>query len=336
VHITGTNFLGATAVTFNGTPAQQFQVTNNNHISAVVPAGVISGPVTVTTPAGTASSAAEFLGPPMITGFNPQHGLPGDAVEINGTNFAGATAVRFGGLDAPFTIEGPGEISAVVPTNAISGPISVQGPGGEAASAVSFVLDYTNDLGVRTTAPDSILLGNTFTYVLVLTNAGPFSAPNVMLTNFLPGSVSFKFGSTTRGSLVTSANPIVGLIGTLAPGATATVTLTVAPQVTASITNVATVAGAYADPVATNNVSTAVTRVYVPPELDVTAGVSNQIRIAWSVALSEFVLQYTDDLSAMTWSNVLAEPQFIGEQKVVSEPIGPGTRFYRLNPDAGE
>jgi len=57
--ITGTNFTGTTAVAFNGVAAS-FTVNSATQITAIVPAAAASGPVTVTTPAGAAQSAAAF------------------------------------------------------------------------------------------------------------------------------------------------------------------------------------------------------------------------------------------------------------------------------------
>jgi hypothetical protein len=58
VTITGSAFTGATSVTFNGVAAASFSVTNSTTISAVTPANVTAGVITVTTPAGSASSVA--------------------------------------------------------------------------------------------------------------------------------------------------------------------------------------------------------------------------------------------------------------------------------------
>jgi uncharacterized repeat protein (TIGR03803 family) len=52
-------YIGATAVTFNGTPAT-FKVTGSEFISAIVPAGATSGPISITTPGGTAVSKQSF------------------------------------------------------------------------------------------------------------------------------------------------------------------------------------------------------------------------------------------------------------------------------------
>jgi uncharacterized repeat protein (TIGR03803 family) len=60
IRIIGNNFLGATSVSFNGTPATQFIVTSAQSIFAVVPAGATTGPVTVTTPNGSVTSKKDF------------------------------------------------------------------------------------------------------------------------------------------------------------------------------------------------------------------------------------------------------------------------------------
>src|SRR5439155_19801073 len=59
VTITGTNFTGATAVTFN-TVSAAFIVDSATSMRAEVPAGATTGPIRVTTPGGTATSASAF------------------------------------------------------------------------------------------------------------------------------------------------------------------------------------------------------------------------------------------------------------------------------------
>jgi uncharacterized repeat protein (TIGR01451 family) len=60
VTITGVNFLGATAVLFGGVAATNFTVTTNTVITAKVPNGAQTGPITVIAPAGTNSSLQQF------------------------------------------------------------------------------------------------------------------------------------------------------------------------------------------------------------------------------------------------------------------------------------
>jgi hypothetical protein len=60
VTISGLNFTGTTAVRFNGSAAS-FTVTSSTSIQATVPAGATSGPISVTSPAGTGSSPTPFI-----------------------------------------------------------------------------------------------------------------------------------------------------------------------------------------------------------------------------------------------------------------------------------
>ena len=60
VTITGTNFTGATSVTFNGISATSFTVDNDSQISAILSATATTGFISVITPLGTASSTGIF------------------------------------------------------------------------------------------------------------------------------------------------------------------------------------------------------------------------------------------------------------------------------------
>lgn len=60
VHIYGKNFTGATSVKFNTTTAVTMAVLSDTHITAVVPVGATSGPISVVTPAGTSITSQVF------------------------------------------------------------------------------------------------------------------------------------------------------------------------------------------------------------------------------------------------------------------------------------
>ena len=60
VTISGSNLTGASAVKFGGTSASVFTVNSDTQITATVPAGASSGPISVTTPNGTGASTGTF------------------------------------------------------------------------------------------------------------------------------------------------------------------------------------------------------------------------------------------------------------------------------------
>lgn len=74
VVLTGSNLSAATAVSFNGTAAS-FVVNSPTQLTATVPAGAASGPVTVTTPGGTSSGRAFTVG-----------SLPGNTLAFDGSD----------------------------------------------------------------------------------------------------------------------------------------------------------------------------------------------------------------------------------------------------------
>lgn len=117
----------------------------NTWVSATVPANVHSGPITVQTPVGYATSGTPFLvlPPPFIKGFTPTSGKVGAGVTITGGNFRRVTAVRFNGVPANFHVMSDTTITTSVPGNATNGPITVVCAGGTATSSSTFLVIVT-------------------------------------------------------------------------------------------------------------------------------------------------------------------------------------------------
>jgi hypothetical protein len=141
VTLGGAGLAGATAVSFNGVAAQ-FNAVSATQITATVPAGAISGPVTVTSPFGTGQSAVGFTVtvPPRVTGLTPATGRVGTSVIVTGTDLEAATKVTFGGVVAAYRVDSSTQLTAVVPAGAKTGLVEVATPGGVAASAAAFVV----------------------------------------------------------------------------------------------------------------------------------------------------------------------------------------------------
>src|SRR5207249_507939 len=86
VTISGSNFSGPTTVTFSNGTAASFTVNSDTQITTTVPTGASCGLISVSTPAGTATSASSFTVtvPPTITSFSPSSGPVGTTVTISG------------------------------------------------------------------------------------------------------------------------------------------------------------------------------------------------------------------------------------------------------------
>jgi uncharacterized repeat protein (TIGR01451 family) len=125
--------------------------------------------------------------------------------------------------------------------------------------------DQYADLSVtKTAAPQPVHIGQKLTYTIPVTNNGPDSATGITLTDTWQPAKTTGFGSvaSTQGSCTRTKKGVSCNLGTLASGATATVTIVVKPTVKGSITNTVTVAAASpTDPNTANNTATQNTTV---------------------------------------------------------------------------
>ena len=337
VTINGSNFAGATGVTFNGTAATTFNVVNASRITATVPAGATSGPISVATPTATGLSTTDFyvtpandlcanaitvtcgsvtagttLGAthtgdpsvactgtgagatfttttlgvfyrfvgvggsvtmntcanasydgqiavytgacgtftcvggdddgcgqggggstvtfnsvsgttyylyvsgygtgagnftltvscanlPAISGFTPGSGPSSTSVALTGTNFTGASAVRFNGVTAGFTLNSATSITTAVPAGATTGPITVVTPIGTGVSATFFTVPAPT-IGAFT-------LGS-----------GPAGTSVVLTGTYFTGATAVRFNGVNAASF--TVNSALQIIATVPVGAT--------------------------------------------------------------------------------------------------------------------
>jgi uncharacterized repeat protein (TIGR01451 family) len=117
------------------------------------------------------------------------------------------------------------------------------------------------DLGVTLSdAPDPVALGSNLTYTAQVSNSGPDNATSVGLTDVLPASATFV--SASAGCTYVGATSTVSCsLGSIANGASASVSITVKPGTAGTLQNTVSVSGAQSDPVPGNNDATATTTV---------------------------------------------------------------------------
>jgi YD repeat-containing protein len=150
VTIYGTGFSvtpSENTVSFNGVSAT-VTASSANQIITSVPLTATSGPITVITLTGTATSTTNFVVQHSlaITSFTPNIGTPGTAVQINGTGFDTTSAndqVKFNITTATVSAATSTTINTSVPAGATSGRISLTTLADSAVSTGDFFVPPT-------------------------------------------------------------------------------------------------------------------------------------------------------------------------------------------------
>jgi uncharacterized repeat protein (TIGR01451 family) len=114
-------------------------------------------------------------------------------------------------------------------------------------------------------SPDPASVGGTLTYTIVVTNSGNLTATGVTLMDTLPSSASFQAVSASQGTCGHSAGTITCTLGSMAPGASITVTIEVRPTAAGTIINSVTVRPNEFEAVVANNAATASGTVVAAP-----------------------------------------------------------------------
>jgi uncharacterized repeat protein (TIGR03803 family) len=141
VGILGQGFSASSVVSFGGTAATTVARAGSIFLSATVPAGALTGAVTVTTGATTLTSSQTFDVIPTFTTFSPTSGPVGTPVTLTGTALTQTTKVTFNGKSATFTVNSDTQVTATVPTGATTGKIGIATKGGKAESSTSFTVN---------------------------------------------------------------------------------------------------------------------------------------------------------------------------------------------------
>lgn len=257
VSFTSGVFSGSSSSNVTTTPVTQPQITlvkSANDLNATVGdtiiytilvsnTGNVAANVTLTDniPAGTA-----FDPNSVIVGGFPQPGVAPDTAITVGVVAPGATVtVSF----TVFILSLPSPQQLVNQANAtytFTPPDGRLLTGSAASNTVTIAVSAPNLAVVKSTTSTSVALGDTIAYSVSITNSGIDPVNNILLSDPTPAGATFVPGSVSvNGVPFPIANPATGVtIGTLAPGASATVsysvTVTSVPAA-ASINNQATV-----------------------------------------------------------------------------------------------
>jgi uncharacterized repeat protein (TIGR03803 family) len=142
IGILGQGFSRSSVVEFDGVAATSLTRQGTTFISATVPAGALTGKVTVTTGATTLTSNDAFRVTPTFASFSPPSGPALTPVVLTGTGLTQTTKVTFGGVKATtVTVNSDTQVTADVPADAVTGRIEITTKGGHVGSTSDFTVN---------------------------------------------------------------------------------------------------------------------------------------------------------------------------------------------------
>jgi M6 family metalloprotease-like protein/uncharacterized repeat protein (TIGR01451 family) len=249
--------------------------------SADMAVGVLAYPVAATVGTPVTYTVSVTNNGPMVpagvvvTNFLPAAGVlqsittsqgsisyaPGQAILSLGSLASGARAT------ALLTIIPQAEGSLVV-TSTVASTLADPIPANNKASAAAVIAPAVDLVLSAADSVDPVVTGNSFSYVLAVSNAGPSSANQVVLNLSVDARISaISSVTSTMGLAVVSNNLVTVTVPALAAKAVFTNIVTVVTPLTGSnlvLTSTANVVGAEADPNSANN-SASVTTTVAPP-----------------------------------------------------------------------
>jgi IPT/TIG domain len=179
VFITGSGFLGSTAVDFGTvTAGLGFSVISDTLIQATSPShalGLVD--VKVVTPGGTSSTIAAdhytyTASPtPVVTAVSPASGAAGTVVYVTGSGLSAASAVAFGSASATFVFYSDTLIQATSPAGSGLVDVTVTTAGGTSATSTADKFTYTTTTTTTALASSSnpSTVGSSVTYTATVT-----------------------------------------------------------------------------------------------------------------------------------------------------------------------
>ena len=200
-------------------------------------------------------------------------------------------------------------------------------------NVVSSISQPSADLGVTINAtPNPVTAGDFATITLVATNNGPSLASGTTVTNYLPEGLVLTGSSASLGSVASAGGTNTWSVGSLAPFADATLTLTAMATNASGATVLDTVAvgSSVYDPVKLNNFASFKIVINPAPTLSIVSS-ARANTFTWPVAATNYMLQGATNLTPpIVWVMVTnPAPSIVNGQYSVTVPTN-SLHFFKL------
>lgn len=209
------------------------------------------------------------------------------------TSSAGSCAAGGATFDCDFGVVGPGETITVTlaVTTSAAGTLTTtanvatidddtNAGNNQASEDTTVAAPGEADLSVsQTISPDPVTVGNSVSYELIGSNAGPAPASGVVITDLIPASVNYVSGAVSAGGTgCTYDDPsrtVTCGLGNLPVGGEATATLQLTATEVGEQTSIADISGVQGDPNTANNTSSESHQVAEAGAVDLAVSISD-------------------------------------------------------------
>jgi hypothetical protein len=227
----------------------------------------VAGNFTVTAKDPFGNTATGYTGTVQFTSSDGNANLPGPSTLPSGV----------GSFSATFQTTGTQSITA---TDTVTASIT--------GTQSGIVVNNLNaDLAVSASGPAAANEGDSVTYNITVTNAGPNAASSVSLTDTLPSILSFQSATSSQGSFTVSGGVVTFSLGAIAASGSATASVTALAIEDGTVSDTASVASTTPDSNTTNNNSSATTS-FAEPAISVSAPIRTRSRGSTNFQVATF------------------------------------------------
>ena len=242
-------------------------------------------------------SNANYNGAANVTfGAAVSYVAGGRSLYVAGNGNAGATHAALAGFTQQATTTSNGESSFAHATAAVHATSGTYGAGTNVAFggvtstrsvvAVAALRPIADVAITKTDSADPILVGQSTTYTITVTNSGPAVASEVTVTDNLPAGMSYGTPVPSQGTC-SGTSPMTCSLGAVNSGASATITILATATAVGTVSNTATVTASQGDPNAANNTASQATTSLPSANLSLTKTASpTSIWVGDTVAFS--------------------------------------------------
>jgi len=201
-------FDGLTLLAEDNSAPYQFSWTNATSGVHVITAKATDSEGATTVSSGVNVRVLVGDGKPTISSFSPAAGIAGDSVTINGNNLGVTSSIRFGSLAATFATNSASQITATVPTSAVTAPITISNSYGSVTSSSNFSIlpiVFREDFASITNGNSTSTTGSPIGW------SGNTNFPSTNLVKVYQAGGSVKLGSSSAtGSMTSRAINLAG------------------------------------------------------------------------------------------------------------------------------